>query len=41
MAIAFIEHLAGSKIASIIRGQVEVIKHSQDEDPFAEVFNLA
>jgi hypothetical protein len=40
MAMAFIEHLVGTKVADIIRGRDEVIVHNQDDDPFAEVHGL-
>jgi transcriptional regulator GlxA family with amidase domain len=40
MAIAFIEHLVGPRIAGIIRGQAEVIVHGEGDDPFAEVHGL-
>ncbi|KAF8958283.1 transcriptional regulator [Flammula alnicola] len=40
MAIAFVAHLAGDKVARLIRGQVEVFEHGQDDDPFAEFHGL-
>jgi hypothetical protein len=35
MAMAFIEHLVGPKIAHYIRGGAEVIQVGADDDPFA------
>lgn len=40
MALAFISHLAGPKVARVIRGQIEVTELSQEDDPFAEFHGL-
>lgn len=40
MALAFIEHLVGEKIARFIRGPLEVHVGKQDEDEYAEFYGL-
>lgn len=40
MALAFVEHLVGPKLATIIRGQIEVVHRDDKDDPFAEFFKL-
>ncbi|KAF8893740.1 class I glutamine amidotransferase-like protein [Mucidula mucida] len=40
MALAFLAHLAGDKLATMIRNSVEVDEHGQDDDPFAKVHGL-
>lgn len=41
MALAFVEHLAGPKIARIVRGAVEIPDHGgSEDDPFAEFHGL-
>nr|GAT58103.1 predicted protein [Mycena chlorophos] len=40
MALAFLEHLAGAKLARQVRGLVEIPEVSQDFDPFAEFHGL-
>jgi len=40
MALAFVSHLAGPQVARVIRGQVELIELTQEEDPFAAFHGL-
>lgn len=40
MALAFVEHLVGPKLATIVRGLIEVVQRAEHDDPFAEVFQL-
>ncbi|KAF8909199.1 class I glutamine amidotransferase-like protein, partial [Mucidula mucida] len=40
MALAFVAHLVGDKMANLLRGQIEVSEHGQDDDPFAKVHGL-
>jgi hypothetical protein len=40
MALAFVSHLAGPQVARIIRGQVELTEHAQEEDHFAVFHGL-
>ncbi|KIY68297.1 class I glutamine amidotransferase-like protein [Cylindrobasidium torrendii FP15055 ss-10] len=40
MALAFLEHLVGREVAQYVRGIIEVIEHTQTEDPFAKFHKL-
>jgi len=40
MALAFVSHLAGPKVATVIRGQAEITERTQEDDPFAEFHGL-
>jgi len=40
MTLEFLNHLAGSKVVSIIRGLNEVVELGQDDDPFAAFHGL-
>ena len=40
MGYAFLEHLVGNKVATVIRGIVELPLRQQDEDEFAEFYKL-
>ncbi|KZP26244.1 hypothetical protein FIBSPDRAFT_887599 [Athelia psychrophila] len=40
MALAFLEHLTSPEISRAIRGMVEVMEHTQGEDPFAAIHGL-
>lgn len=40
MAIAFLEHIVGPRLARIIRGQMEVTEIQEEDDPFAAFHNL-
>ncbi|KAK7035992.1 DJ-1 protein-PfpI domain-containing protein [Favolaschia claudopus] len=40
MAIAFTEHLAGTRAARFLRGFIEIREAPQDDDPFAEFHGL-
>ncbi|KAJ6500806.1 class I glutamine amidotransferase-like protein [Mycena sanguinolenta] len=40
MALAFVDHLAGPRVARFIRGAVELREVTQEDDPFAEFHGL-
>jgi hypothetical protein len=40
MDLAFVSHLARPKVAGVIRGQVEIPQHTQEDHPFAAVYGL-
>ena len=40
MAYAFLEYLVGNDTATRVAGEVEIIKHDQWDDPFADYFHL-
>ena len=40
MGYAFMEHLAGHEVAEKVRGIIELSIHAQDDDEFAEFYNL-
>ncbi|KAJ7677604.1 class I glutamine amidotransferase-like protein [Mycena rosella] len=40
MALAFVEHLAGAKIARFIRGTIEIPEVTEKDDPFAAFHGL-
>jgi len=40
MALAFVYHLAGPQVARVIRGQVELVELTQEDDPFAAFHGL-
>ena len=40
MGYAFMEHLVGFEVANVARGVVELGKHEQDDDEFAEFYKL-
>jgi hypothetical protein len=41
MALAFLDHLVGSKTAALIRGMIEIPeKEGPEDDPFAAIHGL-
>ncbi|KAJ7481974.1 class I glutamine amidotransferase-like protein [Mycena latifolia] len=40
MALAFVEHLAGAKVARFIRGRIEIPEVTEKDDPFATFHGL-
>jgi hypothetical protein len=40
MALAFVEHLAGAKVARHIRGGFEIPERTEKDDPFAAFHGL-
>ena len=40
MAYAFLDQLVGHAVAETCRGIMEVVKHQQDDDEFAEFYGL-
>ncbi|KAJ7157670.1 class I glutamine amidotransferase-like protein [Mycena crocata] len=40
MALAFVEHLAGAKVARYIRGTIEIPEVTENDDPFASFHGL-
>jgi hypothetical protein len=40
MALAFLEHLVGPKVAREVRGQVEIPERDEGDDPFAAFHGL-
>jgi hypothetical protein len=40
MALAFVSHLAGPQVARVIRGQVELVEVTQEDDSFAAFHGL-
>ena len=40
MALAFVSHLAGPQVARVIRGQMELVEVTQEDDSFAAFHGL-
>lgn len=40
MAMAFVEHLVGARVARLIRGITELTELTQEDDPFASFHGL-